>query len=534
MKKIAIYIILLTVTSIGCTKSFDALNTNPTQASAANFDPNLLLPTGELGFTGSYAGNASPSLIISLWAQIFASAQYPSYYSNGDKYVASGNLTTYQASIWNGAYGAAVKMAEIESLTADKPELSNLTNIAIIVKLLNFQLITDVYGDIPFTQALQAKASVTLPIYDKQSDIYPALLSQLDAAITALDASKAKPTNDALPYKGDITKWKKFGYSLMLRMAMRLTKVDAATAQKYAEKAAAGGAMAGVDDDAYILYDNADGFGNPNSGALVVPQDYSEIKWGQYLINYLKTSVDPRLGLIAEGSQPGVKNSADQSLPGVSNPAVQIGMPNGYDENGGATDIKNAPGYPGASGTGDDANPVGNYSRIKTSVYLGLNAPVFIMTYAETELLFAEAAARGWSVGGSAAAHYAKGLSAALQSYKPFASSAAIDATTADAYALAHPLDVSSLDASLKQINEQFWATTGTLFNFVEAWSNWRRSGYPALTPVNYVGNFSGGTIPRREAYPVSEATQNGANYKSAVSALTGGDLFSSRVWWDK
>jgi len=95
-------------------------------------------------------------------------------------------------------------------------------------------------------------------------------------------------------------------------------------------------------------------------------------------------------------------------------------------------------------------------------------------------------------------------------------------------------LDVSTLDASLKQINEQIWASDGSLFNFVEAWINWRRSGYPVLVPVNYTGNFSGGTIPRREAYPLAEGTLNGDNYRAAVSGLAGGDLFSSRVWWDQ
>ncbi len=70
--------------------------------------------------------------------------------------------------------------------------------------------------------------------------------------------------------------------------------------------------------------------------------------------------------------------------------------------------------------------------------------------------------------------------------------------------------------ASLKQINEQYWATTGILWNFVEAWNNWRRSGYPVLTPVNYTGNFSNGTIPRRQLYPTTEPTANPVNYRAA------------------
>jgi hypothetical protein len=223
MKKVLIYISMLTVATMGCTKNFDNINTDPTRANGTVFDANLLLSTGELSLASVSAGNASGSLIMSGWAQIFASAQFPSYYSNGDKYVASSNLTTYQASIWNNGYSAASTVNEITNLVSEKPEWSNLSNIATIVKLLSLQTVTDTYGDIPFTEALQAKTGVSLPAYDKQQAIYTAMLSQLDAAITALDAAKAKPTNDVI-YKGDIAKWKKFGYSAMLRMAMRLQK----------------------------------------------------------------------------------------------------------------------------------------------------------------------------------------------------------------------------------------------------------------------------------------------------------------------
>ena len=210
-------------------------------------------------------------------------------------------------------------------------------------------------------------------------------------------------------------------------------------------------------------------------------------------------------------------------------------MPNGYDQNGGATDISHAPGFPGATGTGTDVNVTGGYSRPTTKVYLDLNAPSFVLTYAQTEFLLAEAAARGWSAGGSAAVHYRNGLSAAIQTYGAINAAGAISSSVADAYATANPLDVSTLENSLKQINTQYWILAGTVFDFDEAWSNWRRSGYPVLTPVSYSGNFANGTIPRRQAYPTTEASTNPANYSAAVSSsLPGGDKYSERVWWDK
>ncbi len=433
----------------GCTKNFDAVNTDPTKASASQFDPNLLLPTAEINFAGAYSGYSSPILFQSMWVQTFASDFYPSYYSNGDKYVASGNVTTYQGSIWNTAYRAAGYAYEIQNLAKDKPALSNLRNMAVIVEVLNMELITDVYGDCPYSQALKGKAGVSLPVYDKQQDIYNSMLSQLDAAISALDPSKPLATNDVFPYQGNITQWKKFGYSLMLRIAMRLTKADPATAQKYAEKAAAAGTFSGNADNAYVMMDHANGYNNANASALIVPEDYVEVKWSKPLIDWLRANNDPRLGVIAEVPQPGLKNAYNEKLAGDPNPLIQLGMPNGYDQNGGSTDISTSPGYPGGTGTGGDFNPAGKYSRPTTALYLSQSAPVFVLTYAETELLLAEAAARGWNVGGTAAQHYANGLSGALQTYATFNAAGTISPTVANLYAATHPLDITSLYNSL-------------------------------------------------------------------------------------
>ncbi|RZK45409.1 MAG: SusD/RagB family nutrient-binding outer membrane lipoprotein, partial [Pedobacter sp.] len=115
-----------------------------------------------------------------------------------------------------------------------------------------------------------------------------------------------------------------------------------------------------------------------------------------------------------------------------------------------------------------------------------------------------------------------------------FNAAGAIPDATVATYVAANPLNITSTENSLKAINEQYWVATGSLFNFIETWTNWRRSGYPALTPVVYVNNFSGGTIPRRIPYHASEIAQNPANYAAAVAKITGGDRFNARVWWDK
>ncbi|RYF32551.1 MAG: SusD/RagB family nutrient-binding outer membrane lipoprotein, partial [Cytophagaceae bacterium] len=112
-------------------------------------------------------------------------------------------------------------------------------------------------------------------------------------------------------------------------------------------------------------------------------------------------------------------------------------------------------------------------------------------------------------------------VSAGIQALNAF-SPGAVSAGDADTYAAGNPLDVSSLESSLEMINTQYWATTGVLFNFGEAWNNWKRSGYPVLTPVNYPGNFAGGEIPRRQPYPSGEATSNAGGYASGVARYGG------------
>jgi hypothetical protein len=538
MKRLLQYIWLAVFALTGCTKDFEGINTDPTQSIPSRFNSDYFLSGSQWNYINGITGYNGAILFQSGWAQIFASTSSgaANYYTNADKYAPSGNTFDYSGRGFDLGYKSARLSQEIIKNYAANDDKVNVVSAATVMKVLATQYITDLYGDIPYTQALQASTNVTQPAYDKQQDIYNTMLSDLDAALSKFDASKAKPGADLFAnYGGDVAKWKKFGYSLMLRIAMRLTKADIATAQKYAEKAAAGGTLSSVSEDVYIKGDNTNGYRSENSRSLITPADFYQVRWSKTLIDFLTATNDPRVSAIAEVPPAGLAGNQDVTKNGDNTFANQIGLPPGWDLNGGATDISNSPGYPGSTGTGTDITPIGKYSRPRLAVYTDLNSPQFILTYAESELLLAEAKVRGWNVGATTAAvHYANGVSAALQSLSAFGAAATISATTANAYAAANPLNVTSTAASLKMINEQYWATTGILFNFVEAWSNWRRSGYPVLTPVNYTGNFSGGVIPRRQLYPTTEPTTNPTNYRSAVGNISGGDAWSSRVWWDK
>jgi len=537
MKKILIYsMIAIFAVPISCTKNFEAINTDPNQSTPASFDANFFLSNSQQQYKESIAGYAGPILFQSGWVQILSSTSSGgvNYYSNMDKYVPSSNTNNYSNNSWSSCYRSASLASEIVKILGSDASKANIVAAGTIMKVLSIHYATDTYGDLPYSQALQGGTGVSLPAYDKQQDVYKSLLADLEGALNKLDPSKAKPSADLFSTGGDVAKWKRFGYSLMLRIAMRLTKADAAMAKAWAEKAYAGGAMSSVADDIHMRGSQATGYSNPNSRSLATAGDYYQVRWSKTFMDFLMSTNDPRVSVIAEVPQAGLAANNNINLAGDNTAANQLGMPNGFDLDGGATDITKAPGYPGGTGAGADATSIGKYSRPKTSVYTNLDNSVSIITYAESELLFAEAAARGWNVGPTAAVHYANGVSAGLQALANINSNATISAGTATTYATANPLNTSSLNASLKMINEQYWATTGTLMNFAEAWSNWRRSGFPVLTPVVYVGNFSKGVIPRRQIYNTDEVGSNGANYQIGVSSLSGGDNFDSRVWWDK
>jgi len=506
----------------------DEVNTNPNAASAANLNPNYLLTEGQLRFaTIGYTQLLYQAPAIQAIASTF------SYYGNGDKYVNAGGFTGYQAQAFNEGYTALSRLQQALSVanTQGAARYTNVIAISNIMRVMIFQRITDTYGDIPFSEALQAEQGVVTPKYDRQQDIYPAMLTQLEAAINSLDAAGPKATGDLI-YAGDVAKWKKLGYSLMVRLAMRLTKVDPATAKTWTEKAAAAGTLASTADNAIVQTDVA--FGdtqNATSNALRTTDDYREVKWSKTLIDYLRSTNDPRLSVIAEIPQAGALNNANQNLTGNTTASAQRGLPNGYDLTGGDFDIRKRADYPGPTGSGNDIALLGNYSRPRTDVYLKRNTPVFLLTYAETEFLLAEAASRGWSVGATAATHYANGLRGALQSMAQLDATAAVNTAAIETFVTANPLRPA---AALQQINEQYWLETSTTFNFLEGWFNWRRSGFPVLTPVNYPGNVTNATIPRRILYPTTEVSNNPNAYRAAVANLSGGDQLTSRVWWDK
>jgi hypothetical protein len=530
MKKRIIYSCLVISASLlaGCTKNFDKINTDPNQTTGSLINPNFFVSQSQENFANP---GYDQLLFQAGWVQGISSTE--GYYTNGDKYVQGGSFGSYLSETWDECYNAGTLVYEMKNLIKGNANYSNLDNVGTILLALYQERVTDAYGDCPYSQAYQAKAGIYTPTFDKQKDIYTSMLTQLATATAALDASKAGPTAD-LFYGGNIAQWKKLGYSLMLRAAMRLTKVDLATAQKYAEMAYAGGTMTSIADNAKVATDNTNGNGNSDAQTLKNnTPDFVQVRWTNTLIGFMQTTADPRISAVAEIAIGNGLAANSAYVPGNNAANVQLGMPNGYDLNGGATDISKAPGYPGvspAASATDSPAPQGYYSRPRFAVYVDLNRYNFVLTYGETELLLAEAATRGWATG-SAATHYANALAADMTSLAQFNTTptAVVDPTAIATYVAAHPLVPAT---ALQQINMEYYVETCTTFDFNEAWNNWKRSGYPVLTPVKYPGQFTDGSIPRRIEYPQSLTSTDPANYAAAVANM-GADAFTTRVYWD-
>ncbi|MCW3464880.1 SusD/RagB family nutrient-binding outer membrane lipoprotein [Chitinophaga nivalis] len=515
MQRFAKYTFLLLTSAVlglaSCDKGFEKMNINPNAAEKPNVD--LLftqsLLKGNLPYDRGYFYTSY--LNCGNFIQHFATAKEIAGAGCGDKYAVN---DFYQSFYFRYIYTNAITtLGEIIN-AAQAPENVNKLSATRIWKVLLMQRITDLYGDVPYSDAIKGRSNVFQPKYDTQADIYADMLKELDEAIKAFDNSKPTFGSADLLYNGNIAQWKKFGYSLMLRVAMRTTKVtDGKIPTKdWALKAIAGGVITEGTDNAVLRYTNGPQTYNNNPIAFeLASQDYvtgakgkNNTEWGKFsktFIDFLKTQHDPRLGVVAVVWNNGV---ADTSA------AIQQGMPNGTDKKG--------------------ADFV-TFSEPNPATILQYGSPLLLLTNAETNLLMSEVALRGWGSGDKAQL-FRNGVTAALRNWALFGPAGTIAPAKIDQFVNDHPLTTTgNFDAQMNQIHSQFWAAL--LLDEHEAYANWRRTGYPQLTPVNYIGNATGGIIPRRFPYSQAEQGINAANYNAAISRQ-GPDLLTTRIWWDK
>jgi hypothetical protein len=368
-----------------------------------------------------------------------------------------------------------------------------------------FQNMTDYWGDIPYSEALQMEDGGPLkPKYDPQKDIYYGMLKTLADASTAMRTPTGNGLGNADPiYKGDMAKWVKFANSLRARLAMRISKADLAKASSELAAAfsAPGGVMTSNADNALMVWPGDGVYDNPYSANFAGRDDHRVSKTLLDTMNVLK---DPRVKIYAQ--------------PTKADPTVYAGLQNGLDN------VTVTPFFNTTSRVGTLWYPGSTvYGTFGTAA--GKRTPSVIMTYAEVEFIQAEMLERGIAgASGTAKAHYEAGVTASITQW---------GGTAADAATYLTQPGVAYVPGAtgLKQIGLQKWISMFT--QGTEAWSEWRRTGNPASVKMGPKAYPDVPEIPRRILYPSNELTVNKEQLEAAI-ARQGANTYLTRIWWDK
>ncbi len=504
---LALFLSLTFITA--CDEGFDEINTN--KVDPTSLAPSLILNKAIIATTYLDGVSTLGMLCYNFGIVQQVITPYGSSLSGGN-YNQLNNANS--PLVWVNFYRNVIKqLVAVTEQTKEDPLSANIYHTARIWKAYAFMILTDTYGDIPYFDAGKGYISEEIrPKYDPQEAIYKDILKELEEASGALDASQPPVTTDIL-YGGNVARWKKLGYSLMLRASMRLTKVDPTTAKTYVAKAIAGGLFESNADNSVIRHTAI--YNNYIANHLAA-REKTNFYLAAPFVNYLKENNDPRLPVFAV-RYVGAKGGPEQvPARASSDPKVQIGMPMGYND----VTINNVLAENGVVSLWD-------FTQINLTTVLKLDAPEFHITYAQVQLLLAEAAVRGWATG-TAADYYAKGIRANLEQMALYDPSATIKEDAILAYLKAHPLDTAK---ALEQINTQYWVATFLDGN--ESWANFRRSGFPALKKNPYPGSEIKEDFIRRMPYPDSEIVVNLQNVNDA-NARQGPNDLNTRVWWDK
>lgn len=471
MRKINKYILILAagVCFTGCTKFDDDINTNPNKP--AKVSGTQLIANSEMYLPG-IANNAYGSL-------------YPQYLAN-TTYIDDARYTTVNFNFYSWYYGPLMNLESVinsKTLDGNEGPVENQVAVAKILKAYFFWHLTDRWGDLPYSQALKGSENLN-PAYDKQEQIYDNLFLLLDEANATLTNSTGAIKNDIV-YGGASVSWKKFANTIHMLMALRLSKVNENKAKTEFNKALNAGII--DNNSANFVYKHLAEETNENYWyTSYTRQGRNWYALSKPLVDQMQGTADPRLATYAD---------------------------------------KNAKGnYVGLAYGLSDAVKVEEYSMLGSNLRKQ-TSPVYLVTYAQALFAKAEAAKAGWIPGGDAAAetNYKQAIEASVRQWNNN------DVTGLDNF-LTQPEVAYTAAEGTRKIATQRWVHL--FLNGYESWSEWRRTGFPVLTPAP---NNNNKQIPRREGYPTQERLNNTNNYNQAVSSFPygGSDNLDARVWWD-
>ena len=369
----------------------------------------------------------------------------------------------------------------------------NKLAITEVLRVFAWSVLVETFGNVPYSQALDI--NILNPVYDDGLTVYKDLISRLNAAIGSIDPGAASFTADADNiYQGDAALWLKFANSLKLRMGLTIADIasESALAQSTVESAAAGGLISSNAENATLDYLGS----TPNTNPLyidLVGSGRQDFVGANTFVDALIALDDPRLPHFFQ------HNVDDPGTPEIEFAGGEYGFSSAFDL------------YSNVS-----KGPVpGDFALLRPDF------PGTIMSYAEVELLLAEAVERGYNVGGTAEEHYNAGVTASILEWGG-------TQAEADAY-LAQPEVAYSTAAGpwQRKIGMQAWIA---LYNRgYEAWLSYRRLDYPVLVAPS---TADAPIVPVRMTYPIVEQTLNPDQYDAAASAI-GGDEMTTKLFFD-
>ncbi len=434
--------------------------------------------------------------------------------------------------LWNNWYIQITNYKDLYTI-ADQPLTLNNSykGISLICQSWIYSMMTDTYGDIPYFESNQGANQLFEPKFDEQRDIYLDIFSKLEEANTLLITNTAIASNSDPIFNGNISKWRKFGNSLYLRLLLRVSGKAEVSANAIAKikdivdtNTANYPIMTSNDDSAILRWTGVGVYISPYQTNVRV-QDFRDPAIASFFIDNLRDWADPRIDISTYGTAGVNRWGITQGSNGFA------GIPSGY-----------IPGT-GAPKQSDFYSADERTASLQRDPLTGM-----IMTFAELQFILAETAAKGW-ISGSAENYYKSGVLFSITQWLPLWPNATSSGVApSPAITITDPVFNKYLtdaelnwdnnlpinapqgnDSKMEKIHLQKYYSM--FLADMQQWFEYRRTGHPFLPKGPGLRN--GGVIPARMSYPVYVQSANPTNYKNAV-AIQGADAISTQVWWQK
>jgi len=485
MKKIYFILVMLIVVSSACTDQFADYNTDKKHPLDV---PGESLFTNAQKETSDFVNNTNVNInIFKLMSQYWTETTYTDE-ANYDLITrnipANIYLRLYMRVLTDLKQSAKLIGDKPTVFDSEKPVKQNKLQIIEMMNVYVYSQLVDIFGMVPYSQALDINN--VYPKYDDGYTIYKDLFKRLDAALSKLDEGSESFGSTDIYYKGDVAAWVKFGNSLKIRMAITIADADNVLA-KSAIESAADKCFQSNDDDCLLLYVTS----APNYNQLyadLVATGRHDFVAANTMIDIMNSLNDPRLASY-------FTKTDTSTVAGVAKLAYvggQFGFSSPYSQCSHVAAVIQKPDFPG-----------------------------IMLTYSEIQFYLAEASARNYSLPKTAAEYYNEGIRSSFKFW---------GTQGVETYLSKPEVAYSTASSDWKHtIGLQSWLANYT--RGLEGYNTWRRLDYPIFNIPEFSTKYA--DIPVRFTFPVNEQTLNADNYNAASKAI-GGDLISTKIFWDK